>query len=347
MGLISIRNMFIQVVLVLLLMGAAVLVAEPDSSITIIAAGDVMLGNWAQQTIQKEGVDYPFRAVDSILRRGDVVFANLEAPFGEGGIAFEKSYTFRVSPELVSVLTAGHINLVSLANNHILDYGGDVLRQTRQVLSREHIQFAGAGNNRQEAMAPALFRVNGLKVAFVACSLTFPEEFWATDTSAGTYFPYRQFFFPQIRKLKQENDLVLVSFHWGEELRTTPKDYQKDLAHRTIDAGADLVLGHHPHVVQGLEVYHNRLIAYSLGNFVFGSYSARATRSMLLEITLGTSGLIACKIHPINVDNREVEFQPRLLTGEERNQFLKELNDLSKELNNQQDVISSGNWVRL
>ncbi len=351
MGLILIRKILIYIAL----FSAAGWVGLPLSaraadsghSFTLVVTGDMMLGNWAQGVILQKGMAYPFQAVDSVLRDAEVVFANLEAPFGEGGAPFEKSFTFRVNPKLVKVLRHGGINLVSLANNHMMDYGAEVMEQTRRLLKAEGIWFAGAGLNQQEAMQPAIFTVNGVKVAFVACSLTFPEEFWASDTSAGTYFPYQEVFYRQIRQLKQENDLVLVSFHWGEELRKTPKQYQRQLAHQTVEAGADLIVGHHPHIIQGLEVYRGKLIAYSLGNFVFGSYSSRATRSMMLKLRMGTSGIEWCKIYPLNVDNREVEFQPKLLQGREREAFLQELKELSKELNGEQDVISSGNLVTL
>ena len=345
MGLISIRRS--AYTLLLLLISLLPVVASGETgAIKIIAGGDLMLGSWIQETVQTEGWDYPFREIDTVLADADIVFANLEAPFGTDGSAFEKAYTFRVKPSLVNVLTAGKINMVSLANNHILDFGEDVLRQTRTILSEKGIHFSGAGKNLSEARQPVIFTVGGKKIAWACYSLTFPEEFWASDSSAGTCFPWEAFFFDDIRRFKRENDLVVVSFHWGSELMTSPKDYQVLLAHQTIECGADLILGHHPHVLQGLEIYKDKLIAYSLGNFVFGSYSENVKESMLLKIAFQSGGNWRCKIIPLNVYNKEVKFQPRFLRDGKREDFFGNLRELSLELNNQRDVIGKGDWIK-
>ncbi|GAB4342721.1 MAG: CapA family protein [Calditrichia bacterium] len=306
-----------------------------------------MLGSWAEEEIARRGTGYPFLALDSLLGASDLVFANLEAPFGSGGERFEKSYTFLVNPALVDVLTAGHINMVSLANNHIMDFGSQPLQETRRLLRQAGIHFSGAGKNLAEARQPAIIKVDSLEIAFLACSLTFPEEFWATDTTAGTCFPRHTFFFDDIRRLKKEHDFVVVSFHWGSELMTEPKEYQVQLAHQTIQAGADLILGHHPHVVQGVEVYKNKLIAYSLGNFVFGSFSENAKESMLLEVRFKKSSIESAKIIPINVYNKEVVFQPTLLKGEQKLEFLNKLNKLSLELNDHSNVIGKDGFINI
>ncbi|MEJ2637172.1 MAG: CapA family protein [Calditrichia bacterium] len=329
------------------LTGLRAAMADNGKDIKIVAGGDVMLGSWAQETIMQRGWDYPFRNLDSLLSDADLVFSNLEAPFGKGGTAFEKSYTFEVTPDLVQVLKGGKINMVSLANNHIMDYGPEVLQQTREILKGHQIHFSGAGRNLAEARKPAIIYLNGIKIAVMSCSLTFPEEFWATDTSAGTCFPSHTFFFKDIRKLKKENDLVIVSFHWGSELLEAPKEYQVKLAHRTIDAGADLILGHHPHVVQGIEVYKGKIIAYSLGNFIFGSFSENVRESMLLKFFYGTNSIKGCKIYPIYIYNKDVEFQPRLLTGADKIRFINKLQNLSLELNGQHDVITGDCRIRI
>lgn len=317
------------------------------SSITITAAGDLMLGSWTQDVIENFGYDYPFQNIDTIFEDADIIFANLEAPFGSTGQVFPKTYSFQVRPDLINVLTAGKINLVSIANNHIMDFGIESLTETINLLKKNAVWFAGAGLNLSQAREPALFQVKEKRIAFLAYSLTFPEEFWATDTSAGTCFPFDTFVYKDIKKIKAENDFVIVSCHWGEELRETPKDYQIELAHNLIDAGADIILGHHPHVVQGIELYKEKLIAYSLGNFIFGSYSKKATESFILKINWDETGLQSCKIIPINVFNEEIEFQPTPFSGEEKMIFLEKLNKLSVELNTTPIVISSdGNVIK-
>ena len=321
--------------------------ADSTETVSIVAAGDVMLGSWVQNVILENGWDYPFRNIDSILTQADIVFANLEAPFGtKDSAAFEKTYTFQVAPDLVKVLTAGKINVVSVANNHIFDFGVEDLFETMTLLNQNNIQYSGAGKNLPEARQPARMEAKGKKIAVACYSLTFPEEFWATDTTAGTCFPFDTFFYDDLRKFKAENDLVIVSFHWGGELLQYPKPYQLELAHNAIKVGADLVIGHHPHVVQGIELYRGKMIVYSLGNYIFGSYSESVKESMLLKFYFGTNGLSACKIYPLNVYNKEVEFQPQLLTDQNKQTFLEGLNQISLELNNQRSIISHDGWVR-
>ena len=140
-------------------------------------------------------------------------------------------------------------------------------------------------------------------------------------------------------------DFIVVSFHWGAEKSETPKDYQFFFAHLAIDSGADLVLGHHPHVLQGLEIYKNRLIAYSLGNFAFGSYSRFATDSIILNVYLTDDGLFYARCIPINVDNREVEFQPDFLIGEQGQAVVSKLMKLSLPLNSHQDILDHSGFV--
>ncbi len=137
-------------------------------------------------------------------------------------------------------------------------------------------------------------------------------------------------------------DFTVVTFHWGSELKNYPKQYQKDYAHHAIDWGADLVIGHHPHVLQGLEIYKNRLIAYSLGNFSFASYSNKATESIVLKIFLTNAGLLYAKIIPVSVKNSEVAFQPKPLTGAAADTILVHLKKFSKPLNEKTIINESG-----
>jgi poly-gamma-glutamate synthesis protein (capsule biosynthesis protein) len=304
-----------------------------STPIQIFASGDTMLGSWAEMVIADSGYTYPFQKLQELIADADIFFTNLEAPFGTTGESFEKEYTFRVKPDLVKVLLAGKINLVSLGNNHIMDFGVSALQETMQVLDEHQIYYAGAGLNLSEARKPVIFEVKGKKFGFLSYSLTFPEEFWASDSTPGTCFPYDTFVFKDVAALDKEADFVIVSCHWSQELLEYPKKYQIDLAHRMIDKGADMILGHHPHVLQGIEWYKGKLIAYSLGNFIFGSYSENAKESILLKITLEPADSIVTQILPIRVYNKEVEFQPTPLNGEEKQDFFYNLAKLSMELN--------------
>ncbi len=327
--------------IVLLLLFMSGVVFSATNSVRLIAGGDVMLANWIQRHLTEQGPDYPFKHLNTLLARADVVFANLEAPFGTGGTPFPKQFNFRVPPRYAETLRAGNINLVSIANNHIMDYGAGVLQETQRVLQSRGIVFAGAGNNLEQARQLAVITVDSFRIGLLAYNLTFPQEFWASDTSAGTCFPYEEFVFDDIQQAHQQVDFLIVSCHWGQELRDTPKPYQIRFAHQVIRKGADVVLGHHPHVVQGIEVYRGKVIAYSLGNFIFSSYSKTVKHSMLLEFNITSRNQYSMTIHPIHVDNILVEFQPRLLTGESRTAFFQYLAEISRELNNGEVVISN------
>lgn len=309
-----------------------------------------MLGSWVTPILQREGASYAFRETTSYLRGGDVAIANLEAPFTIGGEPFEKKFNFKVPPELAHGLKQAGISVVTLANNHIMDFGEVGLRSTMNTLKRVQIKFSGAGRNLAEANQPALVTVRGRKIAFFGYSMTFPTEFYAGPDSSGAAYPEPVLLQKTLSAWKRHVDHIVVSFHWSAEKREVPKDYQIHFAHLAIDSGADLVLGHHPHVLQGLEIYKNRLIAYSLGNYVFGSYSEYATDSVILKVYLQDDGLFYAYCVPINVNNVEVEFQPRVLTGQKGKDVIRRLQQLSSDLNHGRTILTDsglifGDWA--
>lgn len=301
--------------------------------VSIAAVGDIMVGNHTSYYIQKYGADYPFDSTRQLLSQTDIAFGNLEAPFTRTGTKFEKTFNFKVPPEYVSGVIGSGIDVVTLANNHILDYGIEGLKSTLSVLDSLGMAHCGAGLNLDQANEPAIVERNGLRVAFLGYSLTFPEEFWATKSRGGTSYPTETNMRASIQHCDSIADFTVVTFHWGAEGKNFPKDYQKEYAHLAIDLGADLVLGHHPHVLQGLEIYKNRLIAYSLGNFTFSSYSRRATESMILKVYLVDEGLFFAKIIPVSVDNYEISFQPRVVTGKRAKTIIDNLKAYSAPLN--------------
>ena len=301
--------------------------------VSISAVGDLMMGSWIVNLLRTQGYDYPFDSTRVELYAGDLAIANLEAPFTSTGTKFEKKYNFKVPPDFaIGVKNAG-IDVVTLANNHTLDYGCEGLINTLATLDSIGIAHCGAGENRMQACSPTIIERLGVRVAFVGFSMTFPEEFWASDTSCGTCYPSETSLAATIRQCEQKADLTVASFHWSAERRSDPKEYQKVFAHIAIDNGADLVLGHHPHVLQGIEIYKNRLIAYSLGNYVFGSYGNYVRHSAILKVHLAPDRLLSAEIVPISVYNAKVEFQPKILRGRERSTVITELRELSRSLN--------------
>jgi poly-gamma-glutamate synthesis protein (capsule biosynthesis protein) len=308
--------------------------AEPPSApaeVTIAAVGDIMLGHRAGPWIEREGPGYPFENVMPILQEADVVVGNLENPVSARGIAVEnKKFTLRAAPRAADSLKAAGIRVVTLANNHIMDFGPLALQDTLTALAASGILSAGAGMNLDDARAPAILRVGDRTIAFLSYSLTFPVEFYASAGRPGTAPGYREYVRADIEKVRSRADLVVVSFHWGAELMTTAKDYQQELGRKSVDWGADLVLGHHPHVLQEIERYKGRLIVYSLGNFVFGSESDRTNTSIILLCTFRGKELVRVEAVPLDVNNYRVSYQPRVLTGEKAETVIGELNAFSE-----------------
>ncbi len=310
---------------------AAPLRAEPQhADITIAAVGDIMLGGRTAPFLRQFGPDYPFRDVMPVLQAADIIAGNLESPISTRGVAVKnKKFTLRAEPLAARALKSAGVRVVSLANNHCMDFGPLALEDTIDALNENDILFTGAGMDLDEARAPAIVKVKGKTLAFLSYSLTFPLEFFASAGQPGTAPGYADFVKADIEKVRSRADLVIVSFHWGAELLTAAKDYQIDLGHRAIDWGADVVLGHHPHVLQEIEIYKGRLIAYSLGNFVFGSESNRTNESMILLLTFRDNSLVKVEAVPIDVNNYRVRYQPKLLSGKAAEEVLNGINAAS------------------
>jgi poly-gamma-glutamate capsule biosynthesis protein CapA/YwtB (metallophosphatase superfamily) len=308
--------------------------AAPSAELRIAAVGDIMLGGTAAPEMQKFGYDYPFEQTKNILKQAQIVFGNLEGPLTDAGTAeAAKQYVFRSPPDMVApALARAGFNVVSLANNHTLDYGPEGLEDTRAALDKAGIRHAGAGRNDIEARQPVYMMADGVTVAFLAYSLTFPGGILGRTGQARDRLRSRA---PCARgrgDSAQTADIVVVSFHWGQEGKTELRDYQTQLAHAAIDAGASAVLGHHPHILQGVEQYKHGVILYSLGNFAFGSYSNTATRSAVALLTFRDRRWRELKLVPLNVKNAEVVFQPRPLVGRDATEVVEHLQQLSQSL---------------
>ncbi len=247
------------------------------AAVRLLFAGDVYLSDHVLEAYDAAG------GIDGVLSQGyqaeiqaaDYFVTNEEFPFSTRGTpAPDKQFTFRVHPEKVKLMQEMGIDLVTLANNHALDYGRDAMLDTIDTLDRAGIRHVGAGKNLAEARKPAIVELNGRTFAFIGATRVYPEADWAAGTdSAGMFSAYDggAQLAEEVKAAKQQADYVIAYVHWGIEREETPNEVQKSIAHRLVDAGADLVVGAHPHVLQGIEYYQGVPIAYSLGNFVFGS----------------------------------------------------------------------------
>jgi poly-gamma-glutamate synthesis protein (capsule biosynthesis protein) len=302
--------------------------------IRITAVGDMMLDGSARPELAKFGYDHAFEATRDLLQQSHVVFGNLEGPLTRRGKAEkDKKYIFRSPPTKVAkALARAGFDVVSLANNHSLDYGAVGLEDTIDALAAEGIRHVGAGSNSRDARAPTFVTVGDRTIAFLAYSLTFPENFWASRLQPGTAFGHEKHIVADVVAAREVADIVLVSFHWGQEGITELREYQTRLGRAAIDAGAQVVLGHHPHILQGVERYKQGAILYSLGNFTFGSYSPRARHSVIAHLYFNGSLLSQVRLLPINVLNTDVIFRPQPLQGAAANKVVRELQLLADEL---------------
>ncbi|WP_166242352.1 CapA family protein [Paenibacillus turpanensis] len=291
--------------------------------------GDMMFADKAGEMLEQHGYDYPYIHVGRLLKDADITAGNLETPITEiGEPAEKKQYSYRSSPKAIPPLADSGMDVLNLANNHAMDYGTAGLLDTIKRLRKAGLHTVGAGKNADEAYRAAILEANGIKVAYVGFSRVIPKiDFYATKTRAGMAETYSKD--KAVSAIKQAGklaDLVIVIVHWGEERKETPVVYQRELARAYIDAGADLVVGSHPHVLQGFEVYKGKWIAYSLGNFIFTINPNKLTwNSGILQADCGKSG--GCSLSFVPAITKLA--QPVLLEGEEKQALYRKLTGLS------------------
>jgi poly-gamma-glutamate synthesis protein (capsule biosynthesis protein) len=236
--------------------------------------GDVSLARQVNDWMAQNGAGYPYELITPLLD-GDIVFANLEGALTDRGDPWPKSFNFRTPPQYAPGLAAAGFDIVALANNHAMDYGVVGLQDTMAALDAAGVRHAGAGDV-QEAWAPQTLEANGLQVAFIACALSptegsgFSIDMWAIGVvTPGMAVCTPDLITQAVDSAEPANDFVVVSVHAGDEYVNAPNGTQQVLAQAALDAGADLVLGHHAHVVQPVEQRGGQLIAWGLGNFIF------------------------------------------------------------------------------
>lgn len=263
-----------------------------SDDIVLNFAGDTTLA-WAFADAVKDDFDYPFAGA-AWFGTADVTMVNLENPITERGYKVPKEFNFRMPPKYVQVLLNGGVDVVNLANNHVWDYGPVGLQDTIASLEKVGILHVGAGETGEKARQPAVIKVKGRSIGFLG------------------YYGWEGHVEEDVSALKRKVDLVIVNFHWGIERSNFPEPWQVELAHRAVDAGADVVIGHHPHVLQGMERYNGGVIAYSLGNFIFGGNACRRHETVVFQLIIRDNQIIPAII-PVLVS----DWQPKWLTGEE------------------------------
>jgi poly-gamma-glutamate capsule biosynthesis protein CapA/YwtB (metallophosphatase superfamily) len=270
--------------------GSSLQSTTADSAAVILRfGGDVLLAGYYESAMD----DGPAQAFDGFpaLADADVAMVNLECPVTVHGAKVSKPFNFRMSPRYLRVLSDAGIDIVSLANNHIYDYGKEGLFDTISYLDSVAIRHVGAGRDGEEAYRPVVCTLRGHTVAFLAY-YGGGEAPGAGRNSSGVARRELGRIVNAITSVRRDSGAtyVVVNLHWGTEKAEKPDASQRAFARALIDAGADAVIGHHPHVLQGIELYRSGVIVYSLGNFVFGGNSRSTYDTGLMEIRLGTGG---------------------------------------------------------
>jgi len=270
-------------------------------TVTLVAVGDVLLARGVAKQIDKHGADWLFDDTRDVLKGADLAFCNLECPLSTRGVPGKRRFLFRADPKHAAALLSNGFDVVSLANNHTLDYGRDAMLDTIEAVRKAGITPVGAGANKAEASRIQVVTRHGLRVGFVAYVdlpsygvVTLPDKPGVAGVDSGS-LP------AEIRAAKKKCDALVVSFHWGVEYMKRPTERQKKLARLCIDNGADLVLGHHPHVLQPVETYKGRPIAYSMGGFVWDGRVLGANKSAVYLFELGKSSARLAKSIPIDI----------------------------------------------
>jgi D-alanyl-D-alanine carboxypeptidase len=270
--------------------------------VTLAFAGDIMLDRGVRSSVVRNfNNDYSTlftksKELSDIFKKSDIVFANLEGTASDLGVDQKNLYSFRMVPEVVPALKGAGISILSVANNHVGDWGRIAFTDTLARLKENEILYAGAGLNKTEAEMPTIIEKYGMKIGFLGFSDKGPDNMVAGTDKAGILLTSDPNFDEIIKNATKQVDYLIVSLHFGEEYQSKHNARQESLAHRVVDDGAKIIIGSHPHVVEDMEVYKNSFIAYSLGNFVFDqSWSQPTMQGMLLEIKLNRDGSMTTK----------------------------------------------------
>ncbi|WP_018750461.1 CapA family protein [Paenibacillus sanguinis] len=292
-------------------------------------AGDTMFSGKVQERLEKKGYDFPYAYIRELFEQDDLSLLNLETPVTEGGQPAEnKAYVFKSPVKALAPMVKAGVDAVGLANNHILDQGISGLKDTLKALQEHNIAYAGAGHDEGEAYAPVYLERKGIKVALLSFSRVVPKSSWAAGANhagvASVYSPKRAL--EAIRTAKENADLVLVMSHWGKERTTVLEEHQQELAHAYIDAGADLIIGSHPHVIQGLEQYKGKWIVYSTGNFIFTkSKDPKTWETAVFAAVYTKEGACRLRLIPYRTELG----QPVPMNAEEGSKLLNEIAEIS------------------
>jgi len=298
-----------------------------DEEASLIAVGDISYSRGVERAVKEQkDINYPFLKVGDYFKSADLVFGNLETPITKGREIARLEMIFRSNPGTEEALKKAGFSILSLANNHTPNFGQKGLKDTFNYLEKAGIKYVGAGKNEKEANQPVYLEAKGIKFAFLAynSSDVVPASYEASETFSGTAFMRKEKMIKAVKEAKQKADFVIVSMHAGNEYVNKPNNSQINFAHEAVDAGADLIIGHHPHVVQTMEKYRGKYIFYSLGNFVFDQMWSQETKEgLIVKVYFTKNGISKISFLPVIIENFA---QPRPTNNDEAENILSRLN---------------------
>ncbi|MFA6042956.1 MAG: CapA family protein [Patescibacteria group bacterium] len=294
------------------------------ASATLVFSGDVMLGRSVRDQINRRGGGngaWVTANLAKVFRQADLAFVNLESPFLAGS-ASSQEMIFRADPKHVTALTGAGIDVVSFANNHSRNQGSAGIQATVDLLQKNRILVAGAGSTSKVAYAPRFFQAGAVPVAVLA--YTYGERVLTTNIQKTTIANVDIWLMQaEVKKVRATGRFVVVSLHAGNEYTVVPNSLQKTFAHAAVDAGADLVIGHHPHWVQPVEKYKGKHILYSLGNLVFDqTWSKNTQEGAVARVTVSDRRQVTLEVLPVKIERTS---QPRFMSASEAKPVLQRM----------------------
>lgn len=298
--------------------------------INLLFGGEIILARTVAVNIDRMGVDYPFKEISFWVRKADLAFATLESPvLGEGKPCLDlvNCMVFVGREDYLKGVKNAGFDVLSLANNHIGDGGKEGLVRTIEVLESLGIEAIGAGENIKKAYEGTVVEKNKVKVGFLACNEIAPFSYKAGENQAGSAWCSKKLIKERLNDLRKKADILVMSYHWGDEYTAKPNKRQREFGQMAIDSGADIVIGDHPHWVQSVEVYKGKVIFYSVGNLVFDQMWSEKTREgIILSIRYNGNTVSNLEIIPI----KTMDYcWPMILQGKEKEKIINEIMQLS------------------
>ncbi len=330
-----------------------IVLAQPiyDRELTLLAGGDVEWSRIATWNLfhrdiiryplkfesKQEEARYPFIKIKSLLENADLTFVNLESPLSDKA---KRVGAFLAPTSFTNGLKWSGIDVVSIANNHALDAGIEGLKDTLNSLAQKNLPAIGGGENLDSARRPFIFEKSGVRLGLLAYTMSenSGDSSYAQPNRPGVMSTEFSLIKTDIQKLREQVDYVILSFHWGLNNGDKPPFWVRHLAHKAIDSGADIILGHHPHYPHGIEVYKGKPIIYSLGNFIFGHNHPIWTDNFLARFTLTPKQIKKIEILSVAGENQDLA-QPFLLNGKRSHKLLEVVQQQTLDLKTRMNIV--------